>query len=125
MPSSPLVSPEHSDDGEESGALTSPKHLSQEPHYIHDETSDASANPDLKHIHCHGCVLEDDVSVIMDMEELIEEVIKNGHGSSSNVTIFSTNKKALQAWRHPGTNPSHDSKSVCTELTVDTIDSLD
>jgi hypothetical protein len=42
----------------------------------------------------------------------------------SNVTIFSPFKKALQAWRHPGTNPSHDSKSVCTEQTVDTIDSL-
>jgi hypothetical protein len=36
----PLVSPKCSDDGEESGALTSPKHLSPEPH---DETSDTSA----------------------------------------------------------------------------------
>jgi hypothetical protein len=54
---------------QESGALTGPKHLSQEPHYFHDETSDASTNPVLKHIHNHGCVLEDDVSVIKDMEE--------------------------------------------------------
>jgi hypothetical protein len=34
----PLVSPKCSDDGEESGALTGPEHLSQEPDYIHDET---------------------------------------------------------------------------------------
>jgi hypothetical protein len=50
----PLVSPKCSNDGEESGALTSLKHLSQEPHYIHDETSDASANSDLTHILGHG-----------------------------------------------------------------------
>jgi hypothetical protein len=38
-----LVSPKCSDDGEESGALTGLEHLSLEPHYIHDETSDVSA----------------------------------------------------------------------------------
>jgi hypothetical protein len=43
----------------------------------------------------------------------------------SNVTIFSPIEKALQAWRHPRTNPNYDSKSVCCELTLDTIDSLD
>jgi hypothetical protein len=36
----PLVSPEHSDDGkEESGALNGSEHISQEPHYIHDDVS--------------------------------------------------------------------------------------
>jgi hypothetical protein len=34
---------ECSNDGEESGVLNSPEHLSLEPHYIHDEMSDASA----------------------------------------------------------------------------------
>jgi hypothetical protein len=63
-----------SNDGEESGALTSPKHLSQEPHYIHDETSDASAaNSDLTNIDGHGCVLENDVSITTDTEELVGE----------------------------------------------------
>jgi hypothetical protein len=33
------------------------------------------------------------------------------------IMIFSPTKKVLQAWRHPGTNPSHDSESVCTEPT--------
>ncbi len=66
-----LISPKCSNDGEESGALTSPEHLSQEPHYIHDETSDAPANSDLTHIHGHGCVPENDVSISMDTEELV------------------------------------------------------
>jgi hypothetical protein len=69
----PLVSPECSDDEEESGALNGPKHLSGEPHYIHDEMSDASTDPDLKQIHGHGCVPENDVSVIMNTKELFEE----------------------------------------------------
>jgi hypothetical protein len=38
---------------------------------------------------------------------------------------FSPTKKALQFWRLSCTNPSHDLKSVCTEPTVDTNDSLD
>jgi hypothetical protein len=58
-----------------------PKHLSLEPHYIHDETSDTSTE-------------------MMDM------------AADSKITIFSPTKKALQAWRHPGTNPSHDMESV-------------
>jgi hypothetical protein len=45
--------------------------------------------------------------------------------ADSKIMIFSPTEKALQAWRHPGTNPSHDSESVCTEPTVDTNDSLD
>jgi hypothetical protein len=43
----------------------------------------------------------------------------------SKIMVFSPTKKALQAWRHPGTNPSHVSESVCTEPSVDTNDSLD
>jgi hypothetical protein len=42
----------------------------------------------------------------------------------SKVMIFSPTEKALQAWRHPGSNTSHDLWSVCTEPTVDTNDSL-
>jgi hypothetical protein len=38
----PLVLPKCSDDGEESGALNSPEHFFQEPHYIHDKMIDAS-----------------------------------------------------------------------------------
>jgi hypothetical protein len=45
--------------------------------------ADASTDPDLKHIHDLGCVPEDDVSVIMDMEELIGEVAAMMHGYSS------------------------------------------
>jgi hypothetical protein len=45
--------------------------------------------------------------------------------ADSKMTIFSPTENALQAWRHPGTNPSHDLESVCTEPTVDTNDSLD
>jgi hypothetical protein len=43
----------------------------------------------------------------------------------SKIMIFSPTKKGLQAWRHPGANPSHNSESVCTEPTADTNDSLD
>jgi hypothetical protein len=106
--------------GEESEALTSPKHLSQQLHY----TSDASAHSDLTHIHghgCdlthiygHGCVPENDVCITMNMEELIGELAEMmGMAADSNVKIFSHTKKAIQAWRHSSTNPSHDSKSVC------------
>jgi hypothetical protein len=85
----PLVSPKCSNDGEEPGALTSPKHLSQEPHDIHDEMSDASTDPDLKHIHTHGCLPEDNVSVITDMEELIGEVTEMmDTAADNNLMIF-------------------------------------
>ena len=43
----------------------------------------------------------------------------------SKIMIFSPTEKALQAWRHPGSNPSHDLESICTEPTVDTNGSLD
>ncbi len=122
----PLVSPKCSNDGEESGALTSPKHLSQEPLYMHKETSDASANSDLTHIHGHGCVTENDVPITMDTEELVGEAAEMmDMAADSKIMIFSPTKKAIQAWRHPGTNPSHDLESVSTEPTVDTNDSLD
>jgi hypothetical protein len=66
------------------------------------------------------------VSSITDTEELIAEVTKMMNSAMvSNVTIFSPTKKALKGRRHPDTNPSHDSKSVCTKPTVDTNDSLD
>jgi hypothetical protein len=121
-----LVSPKCSNDGEESGALTGPKHLSQEPHFIHDETPDTSANSDLTHIDGHGYVLENDVSITMDTEELVGEAAEMmDMAADSKITIISPTEKALQNWRHPGTNPSHDLEPVCTEPTVDTNDSLD
>jgi hypothetical protein len=43
--------------------------LRQEPHYIHDETSDTSNNSDLTHIDGHGCVLENDVSITTDTQK--------------------------------------------------------
>jgi predicted class III extradiol MEMO1 family dioxygenase len=71
--------------------------------------SDASTDSDLTHIHGHDCVPEHDVSVITDMEELIGEVTEMMDiAADNNVTVFSPSEKALQAWRHPGTNPSHD-----------------
>jgi hypothetical protein len=117
----PLVSPKCSDDGEESGALTGPEHLSQEPHYIHDERSDTSTNSDLTHIP------ENDVSITMDTEELVGEATEMmDMAAESKITIFSPTENALQAWRTlSATNQSHDLKSVCTEPTVDTNDSLD
>jgi hypothetical protein len=45
--------------------------------------------------------------------------------ADSNTMIFSPTKKALQAWRHPGSNTSNEEESVCTEPTADTYDSLD
>jgi hypothetical protein len=94
--------------------------------YIHDETSDTSTNSDLTHIDGHGCVPENDVSITMATEELVGEAAEMMDITvDSKITIFSPTKKALQAWRHPGTNPSHDLESVCTEPTVDTNDSPD
>jgi hypothetical protein len=88
--------------------------------------SDASTNSDLTHIHGHGCVPENDVSITTDTEELVGEATEMIDMAVDNkITIFYPTKKASQAWRNPGTNPSHDSESVCTEPTVDTNDSLD
>ena len=67
-----LVSPEHSNDGEEeSGALHSPEHFSQEPHYIHHKTIDASLGTHPNDI--HDSIPEDNVSVITNTKELFEE----------------------------------------------------
>jgi hypothetical protein len=74
----------------------------------------------------HDYVPEDDVSTVTNTEEIFEEqdeIMDMALGS--NVMIFSPIKNVLQHWRHPDTNPSHDSKSVCTGPTVYTDDSLD
>jgi hypothetical protein len=71
-------------------------------------------------------VTEDDVSIIMNTEELFEEQDEiMDMAAESNVMIFSPTEKPLQYLRHPGTNPRHDLKSVCTGPTVDTNDFLD
>jgi hypothetical protein len=68
----PLLSPEHSNDGEEeSGALNISEPFSQEPHYIHDKMIDGSPGTGPNNI--HDFILEDSVSVIMNTEELFEE----------------------------------------------------
>jgi hypothetical protein len=68
---------------------------------------------------------EDDVSIVMNTEELFAEQDEiMDMAVDSYVMVFSPIKKALQYWRHPGTNPSHDSTSICTEPTMDTNDSL-
>jgi hypothetical protein len=88
--------------------------------------SDASADSDLTHIHGPGCVPENDVSITMDTEELVGEAAQMiDMAVDSKIMIFSPTEKAIQAWRHAGTNPNHDLESVCTEPTVDTNDSLD
>jgi hypothetical protein len=46
---------------------------------------------------------------IMDTEELVEEAAeKMDMAADSNKMIFSPTKKALHAWRHPGTNTSQE-----------------
>jgi hypothetical protein len=83
--------------------------------------SDASTDSELTHIHGHGCVLENDVSITIDTWELVGEATEMmDMAANSKIMIFSPTEKAV----HPGTNPSHDSESVCTEPTVDTNDSL-
>jgi hypothetical protein len=80
----------------------------------------------MTHIHGHGCVPNNDVSISTDTEDLVGEAAEMmDMAADSKLMIFSPTKKVLQAWRHPGTNPSYDSESVCTEPTVDTNDSLD
>jgi hypothetical protein len=60
----PLISSEHSNDGEEkSGSLNGPEHFSQEPHYIHDKMIDVSPVTGPNNI--HDFVPEDDVSIVM------------------------------------------------------------
>jgi hypothetical protein len=87
--------------------------------------SGVSANSDLTHIHHHGCVVENNVvSITKDTEELVGEAAEMmDMAADSKMMIFSPTEKALQVWRHPGTNPSHDLESVCTGPTVDTNES--
>jgi hypothetical protein len=77
----PLVSPEHSDNGEEKPrALNGSEHFPQEPHYIHDETIDASP------FHCS----EDDVSIIPNTKEFKENVV-----ARSKIKLLSPTEEAL------------------------------
>jgi hypothetical protein len=93
-------------------ALVPSTFLSQEPHYIHDEMSDTSPSSGPTDIHDY--VLEHDVAIVMDNEKLLfeEQAKMMDMAVDSKITIFSPTKKAVQAWRHPGTNPSHDLESV-------------
>jgi hypothetical protein len=78
------------------------------------------------HIHGHGCVSENGLSISMDTEELVGEAAEMMDiAVRLQIMTFSPTEKALQAWRHPGTTPSHYLESVCTEPTVDNNDSLD
>jgi hypothetical protein len=66
----PLVSPEHSNDGEEeSRALDGSEHFSQAPHYTHDDKIDASPCLHLNDVHDS----EDVVSAISNTKEFYEE----------------------------------------------------
>jgi hypothetical protein len=90
-----LCSQKCSNDGEESGALNSPEHFSQESHYIHDKMIDAS--PCTGPTNIHEYVPEVDVSIIMNSEELFEEQDEIMDMTvDSNVMIFSPIEKALQ-----------------------------
>jgi hypothetical protein len=61
----------------------------------------------------------------MNTEDLVGEAAEMVMSADSKIMIFSPTKKALQDWRHLGTNPSHDLESVCTEPTMNTNDSFD
>jgi hypothetical protein len=75
-----------------------PEHFSQEPHYIHDETSDTFTNSDLTHNDGHGCVAENDVSITTDTEELVGEAAEMmDMAADSKIMIFSPTEKDLQA----------------------------
>jgi hypothetical protein len=66
------------------------------------------------------------VSITTDTKELVSmAAVMMDMAEDSKIVIFSPTAKALQSWRHPGTNPSHHLESVCIEPTVDTDDSLD
>jgi hypothetical protein len=55
------------------GALNSPKHFSQESHYIRDKMIDASPGTGPNNIHDY--VPEDDVSIITNNQEIFEDEI--------------------------------------------------
>jgi hypothetical protein len=73
------------------------------------EMSDASANSDLTHIHGHGCVPENDVSITTDTEELVQEaaeMMDMAPGSrQQNNDIFSYQQEGLTSletlWHQP------------------------
>jgi ABC-type iron transport system FetAB permease component len=66
--------------------------------YIHDETSDKSANSDLTHIDGHSCVPENDVSITMDTVEFVGEAAEMmDMAADSKIMMFSPTKKALHA----------------------------
>jgi hypothetical protein len=66
--------------------------------YIHDETSDTSANSDLTHIDGHSCVPENDVSITTDTVEFVGEAAEMmDMAADSKIMMFSPTKKALHA----------------------------
>jgi hypothetical protein len=94
----PLISPEHSDDGEkESGAHNGPEYFSQEPHYIHDEMIDAPPGHHLNNMHYS----EDDVSIIPKTKEIFEEQDKKENLEvRSEIKLLSPMEKVLHVWKH-------------------------
>jgi hypothetical protein len=70
-------------------ALNGPEHFTQAPHSIHDEMIDASPGTGPHNI--HDFVPEDNVSIVMNIEELFEEQdeMKNMEAEGKNITIFS------------------------------------
>jgi hypothetical protein len=77
------------------GALNSPECFSHEPHYIHDETSDASPSTDPNDIDDY--VPEDDVSIIMNTKELSEEQDEmEDTAVASKIMLFSPMEEVLQ-----------------------------
>jgi hypothetical protein len=83
----PLVSPEHSNDGEEeTRALDGSEHFSQKPHYIHDDTIDASLG-----LHLNVAQdIDDDVSTISKTKEFYKEQDeKESAVARSKIKLFS------------------------------------
>jgi hypothetical protein len=80
----------------ESGALNSPEHLSQEPHYIHDETIDEFPGTGLNDI-----LLEDNVSIVPNTKELFEEQDeKENVEAEAKIMLLSPTEEVLQVWKH-------------------------
>jgi hypothetical protein len=89
----PLVSPKCSNDGEEElRALGGSEHFSQEPHYIRDDTIDASPGLHLNNVHDS----EDDVPTISNTKEFYEEQDeKENVVARSKKKLFSPTEEAL------------------------------
>jgi hypothetical protein len=94
----PLVSPEHSNDGEEElRALDGAEHFSPKPHYIHDDMIDAppGLHPNVAQD------MDDDVSAISNTNGFYnEQDEKENVVTTSEIKLFSPTKETLQAWRH-------------------------